>query len=448
MGAGPDIAAGRREAAEYAEAFGELKPPLSHSSALVEASRCYFCYDAPCIEACPTGIDIPSFIRKIETGNVKGAALDILEPNIFGGACARVCPVETLCEQACVREAQEGKPVAIGLLQRYATDRFLETGAQPFARAAPSGKRAAVIGAGPAGLSAAHRLSRLGHDVTVFEARDKPGGLNEYGIAAYKVPNDFAQREAAFILGLGGIEIEYGKALGKEISLTRLRRDFGAVFIGVGQAGVRALDAEGHGLAGIEPAVDYIARLRQADDVSALPVGRRIIVIGGGNTAVDIAVQTKRLGAEDVTIVYRRGPEAMSATGHEQDLAQTDGVRIRHWAQPKRFAGAGGRVTAVEFERTEPGDGGRAQGTGETYMLDADMVFTAIGQILLADPLRDGAAESLTVEGGCIAVGDDMATSLPGVYAGGDCVAGDDLTVQAVEDGKRAALAMDLYLRS
>ncbi len=448
MGAGPDIAAGRREAAEYAEAFGELKPPLSHSSALVEASRCYFCYDAPCIEACPTGIDIPSFIRKIETGNVKGAALDILEPNIFGGACARVCPVETLCEQACVREAQEGKPVAIGLLQRYATDRFLETGAQPFARAAPSGKRAAVIGAGPAGLSAAHRLSRLGHDVTVFEARDKPGGLNEYGIAAYKVPNDFAQREAAFILGLGGIEIEYGKALGKEISLTQLRRDFGAVFIGVGQAGVRALDAEGHGLAGIEPAVDYIARLRQADDVSALPVGRRIVVIGGGNTAVDIAVQTKRLGAEDVTIVYRRGPEAMSATGHEQDLAQTDGVRIRHWAQPKRFAGEAGRVTAVEFERTEPGDGGRAQGTGETYMLDADMVFTAIGQILLADPLRDGAAESLTVEGGCIAVGDDMATSLPGVYAGGDCVAGDDLTVQAVEDGKRAALAMDTYLRS
>ena len=448
MGAGPDIAGGRRAAAEYAEAFGELKPPLNHSSALVEASRCYFCYDAPCVEACPTGIDIPSFIRKIETGNVKGAALDILEPNIFGGACARVCPVETLCEQARVREAQEGKPVAIGLLQRHATDLFLETGEQPFARAASSGRRAAVIGAGPAGLSAAHRLSRLGHDVTVFEARDKPGGLNEYGIAAYKVPNDFAQREAAFILGLGGIEIEYGKALGKEISLTRLRQDFGAVFIGVGQAAVRALDAEGHGLAGIEPAVAYIARLRQADDVAALPVGRRIIVIGGGNTAVDIAVQTKRLGAEDVTIVYRRGPDAMSATGHEQDLAQTDGVRIRHWAQPKRFAGEAGRVSAVEFERTEPGAGGRAQGTGETYTLDADMVFTAIGQVLLADPLEDGAAESLTVEGGCIAVDGDMATSLPGVYAGGDCVAGQDLTVQAVEDGKRAALAMDKYLRS
>ncbi len=448
MGAGPDIAAGRRQAAEYADAFDELKPPLNHASALVDASRCYFCYDAPCVEACPTGIDIPSFIRKIGTGNVKGAALDILEPNIFGGACARVCPVETLCEQACVREAQEGKPVAIGLLQRHATDAFLETGEQPFERAASSGKRVAVIGAGPAGLSAAHRLSRLGHEVTVFEARDKPGGLNEYGIAAYKVPNDFAQREAAFILGLGGIAIEYGKALGKEIALTKLRQDFGAVFIGVGQAGVRALDAEGHGLEGIEPAVDFIARLRQADDVSALPVGRRVIVIGGGNTAVDIAVQTKRLGAEDVTIVYRRGPEAMSATGHEQDLAQTDGVRIRHWAQPKRFAGAAGRVAAVEFERTKPGPGGRAQGTGETYTLDADMVFTAIGQVFLADPLQDGAAESLNIEGGCIAVDGGGATSLPGVYAGGDCVAGEDLTVQAVEDGKRAALAMDLYLRS
>ena len=448
MGAGPDIAAGRRQAAEYAEAFDELKPPLNHASALVDASRCYFCYDAPCVEACPTGIDIPSFIRKIGTGNVKGAALDILEPNIFGGACARVCPVETLCEQACVREAQEGKPVSIGLLQRYATDAFFETGEQPFARAAPSGKRAAVIGAGPAGLSAAHRLSRLGHDVTVFEAKAKPGGLNEYGIAAYKVPGGFAQREAAFILGLGGIGIEYGKALGKEVSLTQLRQDFGAVFIGVGQAAVRALDAEGDGLEGIEPAVDFIARLRQADDLSALPVGRRVIVIGGGNTAVDIAVQTKRLGAEDVTIVYRRGPEAMSATGHEQDLAQTDGVRIRHWAQPKRFSGEAGRVTSVEFERTKPGADGGAQGTGETYTLDADMVFTAIGQMVLPDPLQDGAAESLTVEDRCIAVDGDGATSLPGVYAGGDCVAGEDLTVQAVEDGKRAALAMDIYLRS
>ncbi len=448
MGAGSDIAAGRRQAAEYAAAFDELKPPLNLSSALVDASRCYFCYDAPCVEACPTGIDIPSFIRKIQTGNVKGAALDILEPNIFGGACARVCPVETLCEQACVREAQEGKPVAIGLLQRYATDAFLETGEQPFERAASSGKRAAVIGAGPAGLSAAHRLSRLGHDITIFEARDKPGGLNEYGIAAYKVPGGFAQREAAFILGLGGIGVEYGKALGKEISLSQLRRDFGAVFVGVGQAAVRALDAEGDGLEGIEPAVDFIARLRQADDVSTLPVGRRIIVIGGGNTAIDIAVQTKRLGAEDVTIVYRRGPEAMSATGHEQDLAQTDGVRIRHWAQPKRFAGEAGRVTAVEFERTKAGADGRAQGTGETYTLDADMVFTAIGQVLLPDPLQDGAAEGLTVENGCIAVDGDGATSLPGVYAGGDCVAGEDLTVQAVEDGKRAALAMDIYLRS
>ena len=448
MGVGPDIAGGRRQAGEYADAFDELKPPLSQSSALVEASRCYFCYDAPCIEACPTGIDIPSFIRKIKTGNVRGAALDILEPNIFGGACARVCPVETLCEQACVREAQEGKPVTIGLLQRFATDGFFESGEQPFERAASSGKRVAVVGAGPAGLSAAHRLSRLGHEVTVFEARDKPGGLNEYGIAAYKVPNDFAQREAAFILGLGGIDMRYGKALGPDLTLTQLRQDFDAVFLGAGQAGVRALDAEGHGLEGIEPAVDFIARLRQAADVSSLPVGRRVIIIGGGNTAIDIAVQTKRLGAEDVTIVYRRGPQVMSATGHEQDLAQTDGVRIRHWAQPKRFSGEAGHVTSVEFERTEPDADGRAQGTGETYTLDADMVFTAIGQVLLADPLQDGAAESLDLEGGRIVTGAGGATSLPGVYAGGDCVTGDDLTVQAVEDGKRAAFAIDEYLRS
>src|ERR1051326_5545242 len=222
------IAAGRLTAAQYEANFADIEPPLDAKRALVDSSRCYFCYDAPCIEACPTGIDIPNFIRKIATGNVKGAAITILEQNIFGGACARVCPTEILCERACVRNLSEDKPVDIGALQRYATDHLFATGIQPFKRGAPTGKRIAVVGGGPAGLACAHRLSMMGHGVTVFDAREKLGGLNEYGVAAYKVPGDFAQHEVDFILALGGIAVETGKALGVELSLAQLRRDFDA----------------------------------------------------------------------------------------------------------------------------------------------------------------------------------------------------------------------------
>ncbi|MBI3453183.1 MAG: NAD(P)-dependent oxidoreductase, partial [Rhodospirillales bacterium] len=350
LAARPDIAAGRLTAEQYAENFDDLHPVLNRKTALIEASRCYFCHDAPCLEACPTGIDIPGFIKKIATDNVRGAAVRILEENIFGGACARVCPTEVLCEQACVRTAQEGKPVRIGQLQRYATDHLMENGGQPFARAERSGKTVAVVGAGPAGLACAHRLAQLGHDAVVFEAKPRGGGLNEFGVAEYKVAHHFARREVDFILGIGGIEVRTGQALGRDIALAKLRRDYPAVFLGMGLAGVKALDCEGEALDGVYNAVDYIARLRQADDFAALPVGRRVVVIGGGNTAIDIAVQARRLGAEDVTLVYRRGPESMSATGHEQELAQVNGVRIKHWARPLRLAGAQGHVAEATFE--------------------------------------------------------------------------------------------------
>ena len=447
MADGPDVAQRRRSVAEYDAAFDESKPPLDHARALVDAARCYFCFDSPCIEACPTGIDIPSFIGKISTGNLRGSALDILEPNIFGGACARVCPTEVLCEEACVRTAQEDKPVRIGLLQRYATDSFLATGEQPFARGEDTCKRVAVVGAAPAGLTVAHRLARLGHAVTVFEARPKPGGLNEYGIAAYKVPNDFAQKEVQFILGVGGIDVRYGEVLGRDVTLGALRREFDAVFIGVGLAGVRALGVEGADLEGVRSAVDFIAELRQTNDLGSIPVGRRIVIIGGGNTAIDIAAQTRRLGADDVTIVYRRGPSAMSATGHEQEFAQTNGVRFKHWAQPKRLIGENGRIAAVEFEYTRRSDGGALEGSGERFTLPADMVFTAIGQVFVSDPVSTE-GEALDIAEGRIKVDGEGATSLAGVFAGGDCVAGEDLTVQAVEDGKVAALAIDRYLRA
>jgi glutamate synthase (NADPH/NADH) small chain len=442
-----DIAAGRLLGAQYAENFDDLNPTLDRDEAVIEATRCYFCYDAPCVEACPTSIDIPGFIRKIATDNVKGSAIRILEANIMGGACARVCPTEILCEDSCVRNAQERKPVRIGRLQRYATDDLFARGIQPFARAVSSGMKVAVVGAGPAGLACAHALSRLGHEVTVFEAREKAGGLNEYGIAAYKVAHDFAQREVAFILSLGGIQVANGKALGRDFTLSDLRRDYGAVFLGIGLAGVKALELEGEALEGVQNAVDYIARLRQAKDLSALPVGRKIVVIGGGNTAIDIAVQTKRLGAEDVTLVYRRGIDSMGATWHEREFAQTGGVKVKLWAKPLRLIGEGGKLRAVEFEYTQLDGQGRLAGTGDRFMLEADMCFKAIGQVLMPGPLANGVNEVLEIKDGKLAVDGEFKTSLANVWAGGDMIAGQDLTVQAVADGKGAAEAIDRFLK-
>jgi dihydropyrimidine dehydrogenase (NAD+) subunit PreT len=435
----PDIAAERLPRAALERNFADIHPPLARQAALVEANRCLFCYDAPCIAACPTAIDIPGFIRAIATDNVEGAGLRILAANIFGGVCARVCPTEILCERACVRVAQEGKPVAIGALQRYATDPVMARGGHPFTRAPATGKRVAVVGGGPAGLACAHRLAMLGHEVALIESRARLGGLNEYGVAEYKVPDRFARAEVDFILGIGGIAVRTGTMLGREVTLTELRREFDAVFLGMGLAGVNALGCEGEALNGVHDAVDYIAELRQAEDLTRLRVGRRVVVIGGGNTAIDIAVQSKRLGAEEVTLVYRRGPEAMGATRHEQEFAQVNGVKIKHWARPLRLGGRNGHVREVVFEYTRL-EQGRLAGTGETFALPADMVFKAIGQVFVPDPVREGEAELLELADGRIKVDDERRTSLPKVWAGGDCVAGgQDLTVQAVADGKRAA---------
>ena len=433
------IAAGRLAVPQYAENFSDLHPPLDRHEATVEADRCYFCYDAPCMQACPTEIDIPLFIRQISTGNPLGAARTIFDQNILGGMCARVCPTETLCEEACVREAAEGKPVQIGRLQRYATDVAIAAGKQFYDRAAPTGRRIAVVGAGPAGLACAHRLAVRGHDVTIFEARPKPGGLNEYGIAAYKATDDFAQAEVDYVTEIGGIAIDYDKALGRDVSLAELAATYDAVFLGMGLSGVNALNAAGEAAEGVGDAVDFIAGLRQAPDLASVPVGRRVVVIGGGMTAIDAAIQSKLLGAEEVTICYRRGQAEMNASQMEQDLAASKGVLIRHWLKPVRVLEEGGRTTGIELEYTQMRDGGLA-GTGERVTIEADQVFKAIGQSFAPAPLN-GSGAMIALERGRIRVDGEGRTSMAKVWAGGDCVADarEDLTVAAVAAGRDAA---------
>ena len=420
------ITAGRLDAETLSDNFCDVHPPLDPHEAQVAADRCYFCYDAPCIQACPTSIDIPLFIRQIATGTPEAAAKTIFDSNILGGMCARVCPTETLCEEACVRELAEQKPVEIGALQRYATDKLMARDRHPYTRAAVTEKSVAVVGAGPAGLAAAHRLAMHGHAVTLFEARPKAGGLNEYGIAAYKTVDDFAQAELDWLLGIGGITVETGKALGGELSLDRLSEDYDATFLAIGLGGVNALGVDSDQAL---PAVDFIEDLRQAEDLSQLAVGRRVVVIGGGMTAVDAAVQSKLLGAEDVTIVYRREQAKMAASEHEQNHASAAGVRIITNAAPVGMTGEG-----VEFAYTVSTAEG-LQTSDETFVLPADQVLTAIGQTLKQEHIH-----GLDIVAGKIAIDDQGRTSRAGVWAGGDCASGgDDLTVTAVAQGRDAA---------
>jgi len=437
----------RAGADQLAEAFSDLAPPLTARQAAVESARCLYCYDAPCVNACPSEIDIPSFIHRISDENLQGAAERILSANILGGSCARVCPTEILCQQACVRNnAQECAPVLIGQLQRYALDHagFTE---HPFQRSPASGKRIAVVGAGPAGLSCAHRLAMHGHDVVIFEAREKAGGLNEYGIARYKLVDDYAQREVEFLLGIGGIEIRHGQRLGANLSLGELHAQHDAVFLGLGLDAVRQLGLADEDAPGLLAATTYIRELRQADDLTQLPLADRCLVLGAGNTAIDMAVQMSCLGARDVNLVYRRGVSDMGATAHEQEIAKHNQVRLHTWARPEAvLLDDAGQVRGMRFARTQLIDG-RLGDTGETFELAADAIFKAIGQGFDDASLADPLAAQLARDGERIQVDAHMQTSIPGIYAGGDCTAlGQDLTVQAVQHGKLAAEAIHAQL--
>ena len=439
---GVNIKSHRLSKKEIEDNFSDLHAPLTPIEALIEADRCYFCYDAPCTTACPSDIDVPGFIQSIRSDNLTGAAEKILSENIFGGMCARDCPTEELCQQACVRNDHEDKPVEIGLLQRYATDSVLNNGVKLFSRKKDTGKSIAVVGAGPAGISCAHRLSVLGHNITVYDAKDKLGGLNEYGIAAYKSTDDFAQQELDYILDIGGINIETGVELGKQINLEDLQKQFDAVFLGCGLGTVNQLNLDNENISGVIDAVEYIAKLRQARNKDELMVGKNIVVVGGGMTAIDIAVQSKLLGAEQVTIAYRRGKNAMAASEYEQALAKKHDVQIQYNLSPKQLISSDSNVSAIEFDVMESNSDGSIKASGESTTFKADVVFKAIGQKLVTEGLSDN--NSLELQKGRIVVDENRKTSLTKVWAGGDCILdGDNLTVSAVQDGKLAAISIN-----
>ncbi len=421
--------------------FSDLHQPLNPQQALEESDRCLYCYDAPCIQACPTSIDIPTFIHQIRSDNAIGAAKTILSENIMGGTCARVCPTEVLCEQVCVLNTSHQQPIEIGLLQRHAVDQLLTTATgHPFKRAKPNGKTIAVIGAGPAGLSCSHRLSMLGYEVVIYEAKEKAGGLNEYGLAEYKMVDNFAQREVDFIQAIGGIALKNNQKLGISITLDDLKITHNAIFIGVGLGKTYLLNLEKEHSQGIYDAVDFIEIIRQTVDKSQVEVGNDVVVIGAGNTAIDAAVQAKKLGAENVTLVYRRGEEQMSATPYEIELARKNGVNIKTWMAPTQII-ADEHITQIQCTKTVLQDGKLVE-TAFKETLECDMLLKAIGQKLDTSVLGD-----IKIEKGKIAIDKNYQTSQKGIYAGGDAInSGEDLTVQAVEDGKQAAIAIDQYL--
>ena len=426
------IVANRLPSEQVENNFVDLHPPLSEHEALIASDRCYFCYDAPCVTACPTEIDIPLFIRQIMTGTPQASGKTILTQNILGGMCARVCPTETLCEQACVREISEGKPVEIGRLQRYATDSIMELSHHPFERSAETGLKIAVIGAGPAGVACAHRLAMHGHKVTILDKNNKAGGLNEYGIAAYKSVDNFAQKEIDWLLEIGGIEIKSNCVLNENIFIDELKAEYNAVFLGVGLAGVNELSVPGNDKNNVLDAVKFIENLRQKEDKASIPIGRKIVVIGGGMTAVDAAVQSKLLGADDVSIVYRRERAKMGASKFEQDLATSKGVRIIENASPVEISG-NEAASSIKFAYTKSTNG-VLEIQSEEFELEVDQVFKAIGQNI------DSSLRDLKLKNGKIVIDEEGRTSITGLWAGGDCaLGGEDLTVTAVAQGRDAA---------
>jgi dihydropyrimidine dehydrogenase (NAD+) subunit PreT len=437
----------RLEPEAYAQNFSDVHPPFeTQEGALVEANRCLFCYDAPCTKSCPTSIDVPTFIKQIASGNDKGSAKTIFNSNIMGAGCARVCPVEKLCEGACVFNLLHEKPISIAKLQRHATEKAIQEKWPLYQRKADNGKRIAVVGAGPAGLACAHALSLQGCQVEVFEKEQKGGGLMTYGVAAYKVTPEFCQNEVDWILSVGGIQVHYGKALGAEVSLDDLKQNYDAVFLGIGVGVARELEIPGEQLDGVVDAISFIYDIR-TKGFENIPVGDKVVVIGMGMTAIDAATQSKRLGAKEVTMVYRRTEHEKPCTEEEVDIAKLDGCHFVWLAAPKEVLGKDGKVSALVCSKMTLGapdaSGRRAPvDTGETFTIETDMVIKAAGQIPFTDLVQ---ASGLKHAGGKISV-QHTSTGMDGVFAGGDCVNGGKEVVDAVQAGKDGAQAILKYL--
>ncbi len=421
-------------------AFADYKEAFTSVQALAEANRCLYCADAPCIQACPTGIEIPEFIRKISTGNVKGSARTIFEANILGMSCARVCPVEVLCVGDCVYNELDSPPIQIGKLQRYATDMAFESGWTFFEAGPDTGKSVALVGAGPASLAAAHALRRAGHRCTIYDKNALPGGLNTTGVAPYKMRADRALQEVDWIMRIGGIELVSGVTVGKDIGWDALEKKHDAVFIGMGLGADSKLGVPGESLAGVHGAVDFIEKMKLGKlDVSKV---KRAAVIGGGNTAIDAVRELAGLGIEEVLLVYRGEEAGMSGYAHEWEVAKIDGVRPLWRSVPTAFGGAG-HVQSMRYTRV---DAAKKPIAGSEAELPVDLVLLAIGQAKLGELVAG--LTGITVDKGRIVVDADGFTGRKGYYAGGDCANGGKEVVNAAAEGKAAAIAIDTYLAS
>jgi dihydropyrimidine dehydrogenase (NAD+) subunit PreT len=436
---------------QYEKNFAEISPAMTPRQAAIEAARCLYCFDAPCIAACPTHIDVPTFIKKISSDNPRGSARVILEANILGHSCGRVCPTEVLCEGACVMHEREEKPIEIGRLQRYAVDYVLDRNIQLFRAGAPNGKRVACVGSGPASLACAAELAKLGYHVTVFDGNKLPGGLDTHGIAAYKLRASDSLREVGLVRDLG-VEFRQGAVVGRDVSFEQLEKDFDAIFIGIGLGETWDLRIPGEELEGVIGAIEFIEATKTGP-FADVPVGRSIACIGAGNTAIDVVTAAKRLGAEKVHLIYRRGEGDMPAFRYEYDLAKLDGVTF-HWnTQPARIIGEQGRVSAMECVRTQSASTGQrarqeiATIPGSEFRIEVDMVVGAIGQKPVTEAVKSVLAVQLR-ENGTIVVKENHQTGNPRYFAGGDCVNGGKEVVDAVAEGMAAARGIDAWCSS